>query len=62
MKFTAFTHNALNYRRQKSKLEKSGYKTCQPDWEILRGGKIGMKIIDVVIMPNGTEIMYKIGG
>lgn len=61
MKVTAFTRRALAFRRQERTLTKAGYRRHETDWEIIRGGRIGDRIVDAKISTDGLYVYTKLG-
>ncbi|CEJ15959.1 hypothetical protein BN1110_06310 [bacterium YEK0313] len=61
MKVSARTRRALAVRREQRRMWAAGYQLCEPDWRLLRGGKIGKVIIDAKINIDRTHIWFKIG-
>lgn len=61
MTVTGFTKSALAYRRQERKLLAKGYRRHETDWEIIRGSKVGCRIIDAVISTDGLHVYTLIG-
>jgi hypothetical protein len=68
---TKLTRSALAFRREQRKLLAAGYRRCETDWEIHRGGKsfgaredgIEMKwrIVDAKVSHCGMYVYTKLG-
>lgn len=61
MKVTDWTRRLLGARREKRDMEAAGYRLHETDWEIVRGPRIGDRIVDVKISHNGTAVWTKLG-
>lgn len=61
MRVTELTKRALLSRREKRDLEKRGYRYHETDWEIVRGFRIGERILDVKISADGLGVYTKTG-
>ena len=61
MLVTDRTREILAYRREMRDLYKQGYRQHETDWEIVRGGRMKEKILDVKISRDGKSVYTKIG-
>lgn len=65
MKFSEFTKERLRSAKIIRQLKRDGYEEVGEGggklWEIYRGHRLGHKILDAVISPNGMSIYVKIG-
>jgi hypothetical protein len=61
MKVTDFTRRALAYRREDRRMTKLGYRRCETDWEIHRGGREHEVIVDARISCDGKYVWTKLG-
>jgi hypothetical protein len=61
MKVTEFTRCALASRREARRMTAAGYRLCETDWEILRGGKWDQVIVDAKVSVDRKYVWTKIG-
>lgn len=64
MKVTAYTRATLRIRRERRRLFALGYEEVGDNggmlWEIHRGGRMGQRITDAVVGPDGLSVFVKI--
>lgn len=63
---TQFTRTALRQRRFERDAFRDGYEEVGENggklWEIYRGGRVGRKIVDAKVSPDGLSVFVKIEG
>jgi hypothetical protein len=59
VKVTEQTKRALAVRRERRDMERSGYRQCEPFWELNRGALYGARITDVKISVCGKYVWAK---